>query len=189
MEDEMITRSLVLAIMIGGLAAGPVFAADNTTPATAPAAASPAPASSQGTNFIQHAQPGDWRASKLVGVAIYGPDNKSIGSVNDVVIGKDGALKAVVIGVGGFLGVGAKNVAVPFSAISWMDTPPVSAATNTATDTTGSIGSSPPTPAPAAAPAAIPAAPAVYDYPDHGVVKMTKEQLQAAPTFTYASEK
>jgi sporulation protein YlmC with PRC-barrel domain len=185
----MITRSLVLAIMMGGLAAGPVFATDNTTPATAPAAASPASASSEGTNFIQHAQPGDWRASKLVGVAIYGPDNKSIGSVNDVIIGKDGALKAVVIGVGGFLGVGAKNVAVPFSAISWMDTPPVTAATNTATDTTGSIGSSPPTPAPATAPAAIAAAPGVYDYPDHGGLKMTKEQLQAAPTFTYASEK
>ena len=33
------------------------------------------------------------------------------------------------------------------------------------------------------------AAPAIYDYPDHGVLNMTKDELKSAPTFSYASEK
>jgi sporulation protein YlmC with PRC-barrel domain len=197
-ENDMITRSLALAVVMGSLAASPALAQseqpqtgtpNTSAPATKPAAPVAVPTNTSDAKFIPSAQAGDWRASKIVGVNIYGADNKSIGEVSDVVISKDGAIKAVVIGVGGFLGVGGKNVAVPFSAISWMDTPLVAAATSSAqTDATGSINSSP-TPAPATTPAATPAAPAVYDYPDHGVLKMSKEELQAAPAFTYASEK
>ncbi|PHP68948.1 photosystem reaction center subunit H [Zhengella mangrovi] len=45
----------------------------------------------------------------------------SVGDVNDVVMGKDGQAEAVVIGVGGFLGIGEKNVAVDFDKLSWVE--------------------------------------------------------------------
>ena len=64
-----------------------------------------------------------WRASKLVGVRVYGPDNKIIGKITDVLIGKDGRAQDVVIGVGGFLGIGEKDVAVPFAAVNFSDEP------------------------------------------------------------------
>lgn len=58
-----------------------------------------------------------WRASKIVGLNVYNDNNESVGSINDLLTDKNGNIKAVVIGVGGFLGVGEKNVAVPFSSL------------------------------------------------------------------------
>jgi hypothetical protein len=69
-------------------------------------------------NFIRQQTANDWRGSDLIGSSIYGPDNKSIGDVNDVLIAGGGEVKAVVVGVGGFLGVGEKNVALPFDALN-----------------------------------------------------------------------
>ena len=69
-------------------------------------------------NFVQSQHATDWRGSKLIGAIVYGPDNASIGSVSDVLIGNDSTVRAVVIGVGGFLGVGEKNVAVPLDALN-----------------------------------------------------------------------
>ena len=43
----------------------------------------------------------------------------NIGEVNDVVIGPDGKVEAIVVGVGGFLGIGEKNVALKFDALKW----------------------------------------------------------------------
>jgi sporulation protein YlmC with PRC-barrel domain len=74
-------------------------------------------ASAQPAGFMQSQDANEWRGSKLIGASIYGPDNKSIGDVNDVLIAKDGRVTAVVVGVGGFLGVGEKNVALPFQAL------------------------------------------------------------------------
>lgn len=59
----------------------------------------------------------DWRSSKLVGTTVYNQANENIGEVADIVIGSDGAVSAVVVSVGGFLGVGEKNVAMPFKAL------------------------------------------------------------------------
>jgi hypothetical protein len=74
--------------------------------------------SSDKAAFIQSQDSTDWRGSKLIGTTVYGPDNKSIGGINDVLIAQDGKINAVVIGVGGFLGVGEKNVAIPFDKLS-----------------------------------------------------------------------
>ena len=134
--------------------------------------------------FISNANPGDWRASKLVGVSIYGPNDENIGKVDDVLVDASGATKAVVVGVGGFLGMGKKEVGLPFSEIKWSEKP---------------IPPKVPPPAPAGGaaapsastpPATTPVASnTVYDYPDHGSVSLTKDQLKAAPDFHYASEK
>jgi sporulation protein YlmC with PRC-barrel domain len=48
---------------------------------------------------------------------VYDPANNKIGTIEDVLVAKDGKIPAVIIGVGGFLGVGEKDVAVPFSAL------------------------------------------------------------------------
>jgi sporulation protein YlmC with PRC-barrel domain len=52
---------------------------------------------------------------KLIGKSIVGMDGKAIGEIKDVAVGEDGQLKAVVAEVGGFLGMGAKKVAVPIT--------------------------------------------------------------------------
>ncbi len=69
-------------------------------------------------NFLQSQQSTEWRGSKLIGASVYGQDNASIGEIDDVLVASDGKINAVVIGVGGFLGVGEKDVAVPFDKLT-----------------------------------------------------------------------
>ncbi|WP_313898936.1 PRC-barrel domain-containing protein [Methylobacterium sp. E-025] len=61
--------------------------------------------------------PDDMVSSKLVGQTIINGANETIGEIADVVIGFDGKVKAWVVGVGGFLGIGTKYVAVDPSAM------------------------------------------------------------------------
>ena len=49
--------------------------------------------------------------------SVYDPSNSKIGEIMDVLLSKDGEVNALIIGVGGFLGMGEKDVAVPFSAV------------------------------------------------------------------------
>ena len=48
---------------------------------------------------------------------VYDPSDNTIGEVNDVLLDQDGHVTAVILSVGGFLGLGAKYVSVPFSAL------------------------------------------------------------------------
>jgi sporulation protein YlmC with PRC-barrel domain len=48
---------------------------------------------------------------------VYDKDKSSIGKIDDVLIDKSGKITALIVGVGGFLGMGEKDVALPFSAI------------------------------------------------------------------------
>ncbi len=75
----------------------------------------------QTTNFMTQQGADHWLASKLSGVAIFGPDNKKVGDITDVLMDHDGKASAIVIGVGGFLGLGEKNVAVPFDQVKFTD--------------------------------------------------------------------
>jgi hypothetical protein len=54
---------------------------------------------------------------------VYNDSNESLGSINDLLTDKSGDIKAVVIGVGGFLGVGEHLVAVPFDKVKFVDEP------------------------------------------------------------------
>ncbi|KQT45152.1 hypothetical protein ASG43_12715 [Aureimonas sp. Leaf454] len=93
------------------------------TPETGAAATSTAGASTtagtpDANGYLAMAAADQYLADDIVGEKVYsGPadDADSIGDVNDLVIGKDGQVAAAVIGVGGFLGLGEKNVAVPFA--------------------------------------------------------------------------
>ncbi|NTG49507.1 PRC-barrel domain containing protein [Agrobacterium rhizogenes] len=57
-------------------------------------------------------------AKTYIGQSVYNGQNESIGSINDLVLLKQGGVVAAVVGVGGFLGMGQKNVAVPFDKIT-----------------------------------------------------------------------
>jgi hypothetical protein len=108
----MLKRSLS-AIALAAALTAPAFAQTPPDKSIAPTLSAPA-----GGAFVQDQRATDWRGTKLVGTIVYGPDNASIGDVKDVIIGNDSKVRAVVIGVGGFLGVGEKNVAVPLDSLN-----------------------------------------------------------------------
>jgi len=56
-----------------------------------------------------------WLVGNLWNKRVYNSNGESIGDLNDLVIDKDGRIAAVVVGVGGFLGLGEKNVAVDYN--------------------------------------------------------------------------
>jgi sporulation protein YlmC with PRC-barrel domain len=61
-------------------------------------------------------------ASDLSGATVYSPQDESIGDVNDVIVSRDGKVDGIVVGVGGFLGVGEKDVAIKMDQVKMMDT-------------------------------------------------------------------
>ena len=68
-----------------------------------------------GANRLIAAQMADeWLASKFKGTDVIGLDGTKIGSVDDLLFDRSGTIKAIVVGVGGFLGIGAKDVALGF---------------------------------------------------------------------------
>jgi sporulation protein YlmC with PRC-barrel domain len=50
---------------------------------------------------------------------VYDPSNSKIGKIDDVLVSDSGQVSALIVGVGGFLGAGEKDVAVPFTAVKW----------------------------------------------------------------------
>ena len=48
---------------------------------------------------------------------VYDPNNNKIGEVMDVLVDKSGKIHTLIVGVGGFLGAGEKDVAVPFDSV------------------------------------------------------------------------
>ena len=71
--------------------------------------------------FVSEQKAGEILAVRLGGTPVLNAKGENIGNVSDVVLDATGQAKAVVIGVGGFLGVGAKEVAVPYSAVKFGD--------------------------------------------------------------------
>jgi len=63
-------------------------------------------------------------ATNLIGESVYngsGEDAQNIGTVNDLVIDTENRVQAIVIGVGGFLGIGQKDVALDYSLVDWAE--------------------------------------------------------------------
>lgn len=87
---------------------------------TAPAFADETADRLAATNTLK---PYHFTATRLIGAKIYNPVNETLGDVNDLVIGPDNSIVAVVAGVGGFLGVGEKNVAIPVEWVHRMPQP------------------------------------------------------------------
>ena len=167
-----------------------VLHTDPARPATSRSTAPPA-ASSTATSTTASASSlqGNWRASKLAGLSVYNDKNESVGSINDLLTDKSGNVKAVVIGVGGFLGVGEHLVAVPFDKVKFV-TEPV-AYTGAASAPGAGVPKSASNTGPSTTTGAATTAPAAAKpnpwYPDHAVFNATKDELKAMPEFTYTT--
>jgi len=199
----MITKYMTAGVMGAALLATAAFAQAPTAQAPtaqAPAAETPAATTPAATTDRANMAPamasdssyqGTWRASKLVGLNVYNDNNESLGSINDLLTDKNGNIKAVVVGVGGFLGVGEHLVAVPLDQIKFVDKPVAyagAAASKTATNTSPN-STLPPTSTTTGAANTAPAAVSKPNpwYPDHAVLSATKDQLKAMPQFKYST--
>ena len=183
----MLAKYTIAALAGSALLASVAFAQTPTATSDSMKAGATSDTSATSSSFQ-----GDWRASKLVGLSIYNDKNESVGSINDLLTDKNGNIKAVVIGVGGFLGVGEHLVAVPFDKIKFVSEPIVytgasnapagnarppgvgqPSTTTTGAATTGAATSSVPSPKPNPW------------YPDHALYNATKDELKAMPQFNY----
>ncbi len=148
--------------------------------------AKPAPAATSDQTSFQ----GNWRASKVVGLSVYNDKNESLGSINDMLMDKSGNIKGVVLGVGGFLGVGEHLVAVPFDKIKFVNEPVAYSGTAGGATGTGT-GSRPSTTTGAAGSNTGSSSTSMSKpnpwYPDHAVFNATKDELKAMPEFKYST--
>ncbi|QOF69862.1 PRC-barrel domain-containing protein [Aminobacter sp. SR38] len=113
-------RNLLATTAIAALLATGAYAQDTTAPAPAPAA--PTEAAPATPEVIPHAE--GFLAANIIGEKVYNgtaDDAENIGNVNDIVLTADGKADQLVIGVGGFLGIGEKNVAVSFDKFDWAE--------------------------------------------------------------------
>ena len=178
----MLTKTAVAGVAASALLASVAFA--QSPSATTDRATTAAPAVASDTSSFK----GNWRSSKLVGLNVYNDSNESLGSISDLLTDKNGDIKAVVIGVGGFLGVGEHLVAVPMDKVKFVDEPIAYTGAANAPATGGSRPSTSTTTTGAATTAPAPAVKKNPWYPDHAMLSATKEQLKAMPEFKYSTE-
>ena len=91
-----------------------------TAPANAPGSAgSPASTVTTVDKTAKMHSSDHYRASALIGSNVLNSANEAIGDINDLIVAKDGKVDRVIVGVGGFLGIGEKNVALPFNELTF----------------------------------------------------------------------
>jgi sporulation protein YlmC with PRC-barrel domain len=180
LKTLMISAAIGALTVSGALAqANPPAAQSGNQPAAAETTHSP--------KFIQAQTGNEWAFSKFKGTNVLGPDNTKVGDVTDIIFDKQGKVHGLVVGVGGFLGIGEKNVAIDLSAfevvpystgsnMAGSNTGPGGTAANRnagATSTTGAATSSGNT--------------AADNDPNYVKLKVswTKDQLKNAPDFQY----
>lgn len=148
----------------------------------------PAVTSSKGADKLM--LKGQWRASKLIGLKVYNDANEKLGDINELILDKDGKVSAVVIGVGGFLGMGEHDIAVSMDKLKFKEDAVRTSATTTTTTTRETTTGTATTTAPAATTTTAPARTTTADAndwtPDHAVMSATKDQLKALPQFKYS---
>jgi sporulation protein YlmC with PRC-barrel domain len=91
------------------VATAALIAASLITPAMAQTAGAPV--------VVMASAPAGKTVQKYYKQNVYDPAKSKIGTIDDVVISDDGQIEALIVGVGGFLGAGEKNVAVPYRSI------------------------------------------------------------------------
>ncbi|OAP40907.1 photosystem reaction center subunit H [Sinorhizobium glycinis] len=169
---KMLISSVAAGALLVGVATAPMsFAQETTTPPAPapetqtmePAPATPAPATPAPGEQAQTPAPADKAtdtaqaepgylteqaedqisANTYIGQSVYNANDDSIGEINDLIIEKEGGIAAAIVGVGGFLGIGEKNVAVPFDSISIAEQPDSDALKLSTTETAESLKAAP----------------------------------------------
>ena len=111
-------KYLAAALLGTTLLTGAAFAAENTA------------TDRSNINTAVH-RDGEWRSSKLIGVNVYNDNNEKIGDIQELIVDKSGKVDNVVLGVGGFLGMGEHYVAVPMEKLKWVNEPVRTSSTTT----------------------------------------------------------
>ncbi|WP_029082522.1 PRC-barrel domain-containing protein [Bradyrhizobium sp. th.b2] len=166
-------KSLLAVALIGAAVIGGSAFAQSTQPADRVA-----PAATSRPTDAKMALKGSWRASKLMGLNVYNEANEKLGDINELLVDKSGKIEAVVIGIGGFLGMGEHDIAVSMDKLKFVEEPVRTSSTSsstTARDTTTGTASTNTSNRNA------------NDWvPDHAVMSGNKEQLKALPQFKYS---
>jgi sporulation protein YlmC with PRC-barrel domain len=115
-EAKMLKKLMLSTALSAAVATGAWAQSSSSTDPSKPEPATqaqPATKDSSGKmNFVSSQKPDQWLATKFKGIDVLGSDNQKIGDVSDILFDKTGKVEAFVISVGGFLGVGAKEVAL-----------------------------------------------------------------------------
>lgn len=131
MFPNLLPKTLPVLVLLA--AASPAFAQDTTKPSALDAPVAP----NAGMTETQlhrptvlsegyHPLSSDNLASLVIGMSVFsGPSDTAdlIGSIDDLVVAADGHIAAVVLGVGGYLGIGEKSVTVDYSQLQWSKAP------------------------------------------------------------------
>lgn len=160
MLKKLMISAAVSALMVSGAMA-------QATPPASPPPAKTDAAPVDGAKFISSQSTDQWVFSKFKGTDVIGPDNAQVGSVNDMLFDKNGKILGLIVGVGGFLGIGEKSVAIDMGAFQAVPPDTGSATTGAGGGAGGAMsGSNDPTAAKLK-------------------VTWTKDQLKNAPDFQY----
>jgi sporulation protein YlmC with PRC-barrel domain len=100
-------NKLVIAATLAASLAGTAYAQQTTTGVGSPTAA----------QVLNSLPSNSTTVTNYYKQNVYDPSDAKIGEISDVLVGKDGRVEAFIVSVGGFLGMGEKDVAVPFSAV------------------------------------------------------------------------
>ena len=109
---------IAIALLSTAIVSGAAYA-QQAQPADRAAPAATAPAANSEKMMLKN----NWRASKLMGLDVYNEANEKLGDVNELILDKNGKVNAVVIGVGGFLGMGEHDIAVTMDKLKFIEEP------------------------------------------------------------------
>ena len=187
MTSNLARVVMISAAFVGTAALAQTDDAGNTS-TYQPVHKATAPAYDQPVDmFVTKQAVTEWRAPKLVGVSMYTVDDKKVGTIKDVLMDHEGSARVIVVGVGAVLGIRAKDIGVPFTAIQWqtqgrvapaMDQPlanPLARMDSGRNQPT--LKRTDPT-----------ATEASQGYPDKAVLRITLTQLKIAADFKYAPD-
>lgn len=129
---------------------------------------------------------GQWRTSKMDGLKVYNDANENIGSINDLLMDKNGDIKIAVIGVGGFLGLGEHLVAVPYEKLKFVNEAVAYTGTGAKPAATTTTGAATGTEKTTTTTTATTTSSTSKWYPDHAVFNASKDELKNMPEFKYS---
>ncbi len=177
----------IMAGLLGTTLLASTAFAQSPAPSTSPSSSS----MSQSSMSQPMSHKGQWRSSKVIGVNVYNANNENLGEINELLVDQSGKVQAVVIGVGGFLGMGERYVAIPFEKLQWSNEPVRSASASKSTTGSGMApsGSSSTTTGSATTGSASSSTNASGDqwYPDHAILNVSKDELKSMPEFKYST--
>jgi sporulation protein YlmC with PRC-barrel domain len=118
MKKLMLGTALSSLMVVAALAQSPSGSSGSSPAPSATPSATSSSGSASSSSFISSQKPDQFVATKFKGTDVIGSDDQKIGTISDILFDKDGKIDAYVVAVGGFLGVGAKEVAMPPSAFT-----------------------------------------------------------------------